>query len=121
MRAALVRDLPTGDVVFEPKWDGFRAVAFVDADRTQLLSRQGRSLAPFFPDVTRLLRSWLPARTVVDGELIVWDAHRGRTSFPALQRRLNAGRRSRAPADEQAQSWTASHAEQANTNASTSL
>ncbi|MFG2045342.1 ATP-dependent DNA ligase [Dactylosporangium sp. NPDC048998] len=97
MRATLAAQLPDpggrGTVVYEPKWDGFRALAFVTADRVALQSRQGRTLAPYFPDVTRLLRATVPAGTVLDGELIVWDADRGRTSFPALQRRLAAGRR----------------------------
>jgi ATP-dependent DNA ligase len=49
-------------------------------------------LTPYFPDIVRHLRAHLPPGVVLDGELIVWDAGRSRTSFTALQRRITAGR-----------------------------
>jgi ATP-dependent DNA ligase len=58
-----------------------------------LQSRTGKALSGYFPEVTRLLREYLPAETVLDGELIIWEADRGRTSFAALQRRVTAGPR----------------------------
>ncbi|MGI5238881.1 ATP-dependent DNA ligase [Dactylosporangium sp. CA-139066] len=91
MRAVAVGDLPDG-LVYEPKWDGFRALAWVFDDRVLIQSRQLRDLTPYFPDVRRLLRA-LPAGTVLDGELVIWDPDRGRTSFTALQGRITAGRR----------------------------
>jgi ATP-dependent DNA ligase len=56
-----------------------------------LQSRSFKPLAPFFPDVIESL-SQLPAGTVIDGELICFDAAAGRTSFSALQQRVTAGR-----------------------------
>ncbi|MEU7873130.1 ATP-dependent DNA ligase [Dactylosporangium sp. NPDC049140] len=90
MRAVPAADLPAG-AVYEPKFDGWRCVAFVQPDRVFLQSRHLRNLTPYFPDVTRLLRA-LPAGTVLDGELIIWDPDRHRTNFVALQRRVTAGR-----------------------------
>ncbi|WP_426504455.1 hypothetical protein ACPPVO_43800 [Dactylosporangium sp. McL0621] len=54
MRAVAVRNLPAG-LLYEPTWDGFRALAWVLDDRVLLQSRQMRNLSPYFPDVTRLL------------------------------------------------------------------
>jgi ATP-dependent DNA ligase len=96
MRAIGVAELPDlarAGAVAEPKWDGFRAVARHTRDGVELYSRHGRSLAGFFPDVCRVLAGYLPTGVILDGELIVWDAVRGRTSFVDLQRRLRAGRR----------------------------
>jgi ATP-dependent DNA ligase len=66
--------------------------AVVDPDRVILHSRRGRPLDPYFPEITAALASHLPAGTVVDGELVVYDADRGRTWFPLLNRRITAGR-----------------------------
>ncbi|WP_233513393.1 ATP-dependent DNA ligase [Micromonospora craterilacus] len=77
----------------EPKWDGWRGTAFVDAKDVFLQSRAGRPLHPYFPDVCRHLAMTLPPGTVVDGELVAWESGRGRTSFGLLQRRVTAGRR----------------------------
>ncbi|MFD0575215.1 ATP-dependent DNA ligase [Dactylosporangium darangshiense] len=84
--------LPAG-AVYEPKWDGWRSLAWIYPGRVVLQSRHGRNLSPYFPDVTRLLRTFLPVDCVLDGELVVWDPDRGRTNFVALQRRVVAGRR----------------------------
>ncbi|MET7752377.1 ATP-dependent DNA ligase [Micromonospora sp. NPDC005367] len=90
MLAAPVDEVPEGpDVTHEPKWDGWRAIAFREDDGVYLQSRAGRNLTTYFPDVTRAIRS-LPAGVVLDGELIVWD--RGRLNFAQLQRRVTAGR-----------------------------
>jgi ATP-dependent DNA ligase len=77
----------------EPKFDGFRVIAFRRPDDVFLQSRAGRPLAPYFPDIARLVGGALPANVVVDGELIVWQPDRHRTSFALLQRRLTAGAR----------------------------
>ncbi|MEU5565553.1 ATP-dependent DNA ligase [Micromonospora musae] len=90
MLAAPVDEVPEGpDITHEPKWDGWRAIAFREDDGVYLQSRAGRNLTTYFPDVTRAIRS-LPAGVVLDGELIVWE--RGRLNFAQLQRRVTAGR-----------------------------
>lgn len=90
MLAAPAASLPTGpDLVYEPKWDGWRALAFRGPDGVRLASRAGRDLTGYFPDVARTLRA-LPSGSVLDGELIVWAE--GRTDFALLQRRVTAGR-----------------------------
>lgn len=90
MLAAPVDTVPVGPtLLYEPKWDGWRAIAFRGIDGVYLQSRAGRNLTPYFPDVTRAVRS-LPAGVVVDGEIVVWE--RGRTNFAQLQRRVTAGR-----------------------------
>src|SRR5690349_8451687 len=97
MRAAAGADLPVAPrgrkLIYQPKWDGFRAVAWTGPDGVALQSRHGRDLTRFFPKVQESLADHLPPGLVLDGELIVWDEVRGRTSFALLQRRLTAGRR----------------------------
>ncbi len=76
--------LPEGEGwAYEPKWDGFRALAFVDGDDVFLQSRNGRPLRRYFPELD------FPAgRYVLDGELVILDAD-GREEFDALQNRLH--------------------------------
>ncbi|HEY0699255.1 MAG TPA: ATP-dependent DNA ligase [Micromonospora sp.] len=95
MRALAVGELPGAGATrwaYEPKFDGWRALAFVGNDEVLLQSRAGRMLARYFPDVCRHLLGQLPAGTVVDGELVAWSAEHGHTSFALLQRRVTAGR-----------------------------
>lgn len=76
--------LPEGDGwAFEPKWDGFRALAFVDGDEVELRSRNDRPLTRYFPEVR-----FPPGRYVLDGELVVRD-DRGREDFDALGQRIH--------------------------------
>lgn len=76
--------LPDGEGwAFEPKWDGFRALAFVDGETAELRSRNDRPLSRYFPEVR-----FPPGRYVLDGELIVRDA-RGREDFDALGQRVH--------------------------------
>lgn len=84
-------ETPGHELRLEPKFDGFRALAFRGPETVFLQSRAGRPLAPYFPDITRTLRAALPANVVLDGELIVWEPDRNRTSFTLLQRRITAG------------------------------
>jgi ATP-dependent DNA ligase len=98
MRAVGVAELPEprmcrGRCAYEPKFDGWRALAFVRPDGVYLQSRQAKDLTPYVPDVAAALRETLPPGTVVDGEPVVWDAATGRTVFPALWGRVTAGRR----------------------------
>lgn len=73
--------------------DGWRCLAFVRRDGVYLRSRQAKDLTPYFPDVVSAVRDSLPAGTVVDGELVVFDTEAGSTVFPALLGRITAGRR----------------------------
>jgi ATP-dependent DNA ligase len=56
---------------YEPKWDGFRALAFRDADEVVLLSRSGKDLGRYFPELVESLRDELAPRCVLDGEVVV--------------------------------------------------
>jgi ATP-dependent DNA ligase len=72
MLAKAATKLPEGDGwLFEPKWDGFRCVAFRDGDEVELWSRSEKPLLRYFPEVPDALREALPDRCVVDGELAV--------------------------------------------------
>lgn len=87
MLARLSRELPTGaDVRYEPKWDGFRCVAFCDGDEVDLRSRNDRPLGRYFPEVVAALRR-LPCPAVLDGELLATVG--GRADFAALMARLH--------------------------------
>lgn len=90
MLSTAVERLPTGSYAYEPKWDGWRVLVFRDTEGVYLQSRGGKPLAGYFPEVTRLART-LPPGLVLDGELIIWEPERGRTSFALLQRRVAAG------------------------------
>ncbi len=72
---------------FEPKWDGFRCIAFRDGDELELGSRNDRPLTRYFPELVAVLRDALPPRCVVDGEIVVVTA--GGLDFDALQQRLH--------------------------------
>jgi ATP-dependent DNA ligase len=63
--------LPDVELVFEPKWDGFRCIVFRDGDEIELGSRNERPLTRYFPDVVEAARRELPERCVIDGELVV--------------------------------------------------
>jgi len=77
-------ELPDGDGwVFERKWDGFRAIAFVDGDELQLQSRNGRPLVRYFPELR-----FPPGRYVLDGELVIRN-RAGGEEFDALQERIH--------------------------------
>jgi ATP-dependent DNA ligase len=82
--AKTARTLPTGDGwVYEPKWDGFRAIAFVDGDTVELQSRNGRPLTRYFPEL-----AFPDGRYVLDGEIVLFDAE-GRQDFDALGQRIH--------------------------------
>jgi ATP-dependent DNA ligase len=88
MLAKLANELPAGDGwLFEPKWDGFRAIVFRDRDRLYLQSRDLRPLDRYFPDLAAPLLATLPERCVVDGEIVIATGHG--LDFDALQLRLH--------------------------------
>jgi ATP-dependent DNA ligase len=79
------RTLPDepGSWAFEPKWDGFRVIVFVDGDAVDLRSRNDRPLARYFPEL-----AFPSGRYVLDGEIVVRDADGG-VAFGALQQRIH--------------------------------
>ena len=88
MEAKLEEELPREKGwQFEPKWDGFRCLAFRKGDAVELRAKSGKSLSRFFPEVVALLRGLSIARFVVDGELVIEID--GALSFDALQMRLH--------------------------------
>src|SRR6478609_4596831 len=88
MLAKRVGELPVGGAwVFEPKWDGFRALVFRDGDEILIQSRDEKSLNRYFPELLDPLRSALPARCVLDGEIVV--AKNDGLDFDALQLRIH--------------------------------
>ena len=88
MEAQLVDTLPEeGGWQYEPKWDGFRCLAFRDGDEVELRSKSGQPLGRYFPDVVARLRSVKADRFVLDGEIVI--SVEGRLSFEQLQLRLH--------------------------------
>ena len=88
MDAQSVRQLPEGpDWQYEPKWDGFRCLAFRDHDEIVLQAKSGKSLDRFFPDIVALLKSLPVLYFILDSELVIPVA--GELSFEALQMRLH--------------------------------
>src|SRR5215217_5633092 len=82
--AKTAKALPTGDGwVYEPKWDGFRAIAFVEGADVHLQSRNGRPLSRYFPELR-----FPEGRYVLDGEIVLFDAE-GRQDFDALGQRIH--------------------------------
>ena len=78
------KELPLGEKwSYEPKFDGFRAIAFIDGDDLTLQSRGAKPLGRYFPEVT-----FPPGRYVIDGEIVI-DAADGQQDFGALQQRIH--------------------------------
>src|SRR5919201_7040850 len=86
MLAKAVPELPEG-MLYEPKWDGFRCIAFRDGDEVELGSRNERPLTRYFPEVVEAVRRELPPRCVVDGEVVVTGG--AGLDFEALQQRIH--------------------------------
>ena len=88
MLAARVAELPPGDGwIFEPKWDGFRTLIFRERDELFIQSRDEKPLNRYFPELVDALRTQLPERCVLDGEIVI--ALHGTLDFEALQLRLH--------------------------------
>jgi ATP-dependent DNA ligase len=78
-------ELPVGDQwAYEPKYDGFRAIVFVDGGDVMVQSRAGKPLGRYFPEL-----SFAPGRYVIDGEIVIDGATDGRQDFGALQQRIH--------------------------------
>lgn len=87
MLAKSVKAIPQGDFLYEPKWDGFRCIAFRDGDEVELTSRGEKPLTRYFPEVVEALKANLPQRVVVDGEIVI--ATGDRLDFEALLQRIH--------------------------------
>src|ERR1700712_820292 len=88
MLAKRVADIPaSGQWIFEPKWDGVRAVVFRDGDEVEVQSRDGKSLNRYFPEVVAMVKEQLPERCVLDGEIVIAGA--AGLDFDALQLRVH--------------------------------
>jgi ATP-dependent DNA ligase len=88
MLAKVAADLPEGNgFLYEPKWDGFRAIVFRGGDEVFIQSRDLRPLDRYFPELSAALKSGLPDGSVVDGEIVI-ATPRG-LDFDALQLRLH--------------------------------
>jgi ATP-dependent DNA ligase len=87
MLARLTRELPKGEYLYEPKWDGFRCLAFRDGDEVDLRSRHDRPLARYFPEVVDAIRRIPTSRAVLDGELVL--VRPSGFDFAALMSRLH--------------------------------
>jgi ATP-dependent DNA ligase len=101
MEARSVEEIPTGEEwQYEPKWDGFRCLAFRNGDRIFLQSKNGQPLARYFPDVVANLAKLAQQQFVLDGELVIPIG--GALSFDELQLRLH-------PAASRVQKLAAAH------------
>jgi ATP-dependent DNA ligase len=89
MLAKSVKDIPAGELSYEPKWDGFRSIIFRDGDEVEIGSRNERPMTRYFPEVVDAARANLPGRCVIDGEIVVADAENRRLDFEALQQRIH--------------------------------
>jgi ATP-dependent DNA ligase len=88
MEALSVPALPTNPGwQFEPKWDGFRCLAFRAGEDVEIKAKSGKSLSRFFPEVLDNLRALSSEHFALDGELVIWT--NGELSFDALQMRLH--------------------------------
>src|SRR5260370_1736920 len=88
MLSRRIDELPTGGAwIFEPKWDGFRALVFRDGDEILIQSRDEKPLNRYFHELLDSLREQLPTRCVLDGEIVI--ATKGGLDFEALQLRIH--------------------------------
>jgi ATP-dependent DNA ligase len=86
-----VRTIPAasalpGGCLYEPKWDGYRLVVVRTGGSTRVWSKQGRDLTDRFPDVVAAAVAQVPAGTVLDGEVVIWNG--SRLDFGLLQQRM---------------------------------
>jgi ATP-dependent DNA ligase len=88
MEAQLVDELPVGaEWQYEPKWDGFRCLAFRDGAKVDVMSKAGKPLTRYFPELVEMLREVRAKRFVLDGEIVV--PKDGELSFDELLLRIH--------------------------------
>ncbi len=88
MLAKPATSIPAGQM-YEPKWDGFRAIIFRDGDEVVIGSRNEKSMTRYFPDVVSAVLAHFPDRSVVDGEIVVANFDANHLDFEALQQRIH--------------------------------
>jgi ATP-dependent DNA ligase len=89
MLARPVPQIPEGPFSFEPKWDGFRSIVFLDRGEVEIGSRNERPMTRYFPELVEACTANLPPRCVVDGEIVIPDASGRRLDFEALLQRIH--------------------------------
>jgi ATP-dependent DNA ligase len=89
MLAKSVKEIPAGQLSYEPKWDGFRSIIFRDGDEVEIGSRNERPMTRYFPEVVTAVLASLPPRCVIDGEIVIPDAGGRRLDFEALLQRIH--------------------------------
>lgn len=87
MLAKSVPQIPAGELLYEPKWDGFRSIIFRDGDEVEIGSRNGKPMTRYFPEVVDAVRVGLPEKCVLDGEIVVIADDR--LEFEVLQQRIH--------------------------------
>src|SRR5689334_9881789 len=87
MLARAVPNIPEGELSFEPKWDGFRAIIFRDGDEVEIGSRNERPMTRYFPEIVEAVKANFPERCVIDGEIVVVVGER--LEFEVLQQRIH--------------------------------
>jgi ATP-dependent DNA ligase len=87
MLAKIAEEIPAGDFLYEPKWDGFRSIVFRGTENVFIQSRDSRPLDRYFPELRETFLEQLPAGCVVDGEIVI--ATPEGLDFDALQMRLH--------------------------------
>src|ERR1700692_3462604 len=89
MLAKPLTAIPSGDYVFEPKWDGFRSIVFRDGDEVEIGSRNERPMTRSFPEVVAAIMAELPAPWVIAGAIVLRDFTAARLDSEALHLRLH--------------------------------
>jgi ATP-dependent DNA ligase len=87
MLSKAVPRIPEGAFSYEPKWDGFRSIAFRDGDEVEIGSRNERPMTRYFPEIVEAIKTNLPEKCVIDGEIIVVLGER--LEFEVLQQRIH--------------------------------
>jgi ATP-dependent DNA ligase len=89
MLAKAVKQIPEGELCYEPKWDGFRSIFFRDGAEVEIGSRNERPMTRYFPELVAAALEQLPERCVIDGEIVLVAASGDRLDFDALQQRIH--------------------------------
>jgi ATP-dependent DNA ligase len=91
MLAKAVPAVPEGELAYEPKWDGFRAIVYVDGDTVDIGSRGSKWLTRYFPELVAEFRAQLGHRCILDGEIVVRQGAHGaeRLDWEALSQRIH--------------------------------
>ncbi|MDN5794801.1 MAG: ATP-dependent DNA ligase [Intrasporangium sp.] len=92
MLAKAVKDFGavTGEVLYEPKWDGFRSIVFRSGDEVEIGSRNEKPMTRYFPEIVEAVRANFPQQAVIDGEIVlVRPEDRDRLDFELLQQRIH--------------------------------